>query len=422
MFRITLASLLLVFTYVPAVLGQVAECVADKIAIKSPDELKARLPNLESVLVEGMDLTSIGLQALRHSKAHCAVFLGNTLNEDQKVLLKRAGATVVDSPFQTPYAPFRTILYSQSELETVNKATGLTLDETIYEHFKKFGKIPSNLLEAQSRGLHDQSIDNALLSRVAQCRAPTCLGVIGITGGSSVKATDAAYEQAARLAYRLGSKYLVATGGGPGIMEAANLGALMSGHTEQELLDAIAQLKAAVPTDPNDPIASAHYLTVARHVRDQYAAGSTSSLGVPTWFYGSEPTNVFATDIAKYFSNGIREERLLEKSRRGVIFVFGSAGTRQEIFMTAAQNHYATFGQCAPMVFLGNRFVVEYAAVQAAADAAAAASKNPTFYGDLIAKVSTADEAFAFIENHPPYGVDKANACIRPASSQPLNM
>ncbi|MEM7659751.1 MAG: hypothetical protein AAF399_26800, partial [Bacteroidota bacterium] len=37
----------------------------------------------------------------------------------------------------------------------------------------------------------------------------------------------------------------------------------------------------------------------------------------------------------------------------GVIFAPGSAGTTQEIFQDAAQNHYCTHGYFSPMVFLG---------------------------------------------------------------------
>jgi predicted Rossmann-fold nucleotide-binding protein len=40
----------------------------------------------------------------------------------------------------------------------------------------------------------------------------------------------------------------------------------------------------------------------------------------------------------------------------GIIYTPGSAGTLQEIFQDAAQNHYETFGYASPMVFLGTQF------------------------------------------------------------------
>ena len=43
---------------------------------------------------------------------------------------------------------------------------------------------------------------------------------------------------------------------------------------------------------------------------DRYPEGA-SSLGVPTWFYGHEPSNLFASHIAEYFANSVREDGLL---------------------------------------------------------------------------------------------------------------
>src|SRR5690625_7804389 len=83
------------------------------------------------------------------------------------------------------------------------------------------------------------------------------------------------------------------------------------------------------------------------------------NLAIPTWFYGHEPSNLFASSIAKYFSNSIREDVLLAICLYGIIFAPGSAGTTQEIFHEAAQNHYGTMGFYSTMVFLGNIRYVE---------------------------------------------------------------
>ena len=83
------------------------------------------------------------------------------------------------------------------------------------------------------------------------------------------------------------------------------------------------------------------------------------SVGIPTWLYGHEPPAIFATHIAKYFANSVREDGLLAIAKHGVIFAPGSAGTTQEIFMDATQNHYKTFGHISPMVFLGTERYVE---------------------------------------------------------------
>jgi len=85
-------------------------------------------------------------------------------------------------------------------------------------------------------------------------------------------------------------------------------------------------------------------------------AARSRSLGVPTWFYGHEPPNPFATHVAKYFENSVREEGLLAIATHGVIFAPGNAGTVQEIFQDACQNYYTTMGPASPMVLLGTRY------------------------------------------------------------------
>ncbi len=102
----------------------------------------------------------------------------------------------------------------------------------------------------------------------------------------------------------------------------------------------------------------ADWLDAAFEVRDRWPLppGAAGSLGVPTWHYGHEPPNVFATHIAKYFANSIREDGLLAMAVGGVVFAPGSAGTIQEIFQDAAQNHYRSFGSPSPMVFFGTEY------------------------------------------------------------------
>ena len=82
----------------------------------------------------------------------------------------------------------------------------------------------------------------------------------------------------------------------------------------------------------------------------------SASLGIPTWLYGHEPPNPFASHNAKYFANSEREAGLLAIATYGVVFAPGSAGTIQEVFQDACQNHYVTAGVVSPMVFLGRAY------------------------------------------------------------------
>ncbi len=130
-------------------------------------------------------------------------------------------------------------------------------------------------------------------------------------------------------------------------MEATHLGAYFATRTMDELATAIDMLKQR-PSDskPGKEYADPDWLHRAWRVMERFPIPSgqeelCKSVGIPTWLYGHEPPAVFATHIAKYFANSIREDGLLAIANHGVIFAPGSAGTTQEIFQDAAQNHYA---------------------------------------------------------------------------------
>ena len=130
-------------------------------------------------------------------------------------------------------------------------------------------------------------------------------------------------------------------------MEATHLGAWMAGRNELELLDA-AHIMMTAPsyTDPG-------WLDTALRIRQRYPQADYQSLGIPTWLYGHEPSTPLATHIAKYFDNSIREDGILTLAKGGIIYTPGSAGTLQEIFQEAVQNHYLSFGYASPMIFMG---------------------------------------------------------------------
>ncbi|MEV6490548.1 hypothetical protein AB0M20_18245, partial [Actinoplanes sp. NPDC051633] len=178
------------------------------------------------------------------------------------------------------------------------------------------------------------------------------LSPVGIMGGHAVPRGSAAYRMAAELAWRLAAEgRLIVTGGGPGVMEAANLGAYFSGRGPSELSAAIDMLTAAPDFLDHDP-----YTAAAIDVRAAYPAKSDlahGGLALPTWLYGHEPANLFAGQIGKYFSNAVREDSILRLSRGGIVFAPGWAGTVQEIFQAATKTFYRTDGPSGAFVFLG---------------------------------------------------------------------
>ncbi|MBK8768220.1 MAG: hypothetical protein IPM01_27980 [Burkholderiaceae bacterium] len=104
----------------------------------------------------------------------------------------------------------------------------------------------------------------------------------------------------------------------------------------------------------NDPLWLKKGFEVWKSLGDPVDRISSQSIGIPTWFYGHEPPNVFATHIAKYFENSVREEGLLAIALGGIIFAEGNAGTVQELFQDACQNYYRTYQKVkSPMILLG---------------------------------------------------------------------
>lgn len=220
-------------------------------------------------------------------------------------------------------------------------------DTRVYRHMVETGKVACKPMETSARSLHDSCISNltrAFLDQYEQRQ------VVGIMGGHAMLRNDPAYLQAARVSKRLTEMgYLMISGGGPGAMEATHLGAWMAGRSETELCDAV-RILAEAPG-----FKDAGWLAKAFEVRRLFPQSTYRSLSIPTWLYGHEPPTPFATHIAKYFTNSIREDTLLTEAYGGLIFMPGGAGTLQEIFEEAVQDHYVSLGYPSPMVFVGRR-------------------------------------------------------------------
>ena len=355
---------------------------------------------LRCVVCQDLDLT--GLTDLISSvPANGATFLGCNLTKNALAHIIATGGLVFPELPGLPYKPYRPALYTVEELMagyepgTQTRFLDHARDSEIYHHFSNFRKKdePVPILEALAQRLHDHAIDDALYGLLEEHE-----NVVAIMGGHKLKRGEAMYRDVAHLARRLTIEgYFVATGGGPGAMEAGNLGAWFAGYEAVDLDQAIATL-----SDEPDYHEDA-YLELGFSVRDSYPDGA-HSLAIPTWFYGHEPTNQFSSHIAKYFSNSIREDILLAIATSGVIFSPGSAGTIQEVFMDAAQNHYGSFKLVSPMIFLGTTFWTEQSPVYPLLKKLAEARQ----YGAMLTISDDTEEIISFIKNHRPVPYDPA--------------
>jgi predicted Rossmann-fold nucleotide-binding protein len=261
----------------------------------------------------------------------------------------------------------------------------MTLDGRIYDYVKARGGRAPDVDEGLAQRTHDHYIDVALGDYLMRTGRP----VAGIMGGSSTLATDPNYRRVVHLTAALTERgYLVVCGGGLGIMEAANLGAYFAARSDAERDHAVDTLAAAPPW-PEDP---AGYMTVADDLRARFAPGG-DSLAIPTWVIAGEPISLFATHIAKYFSNSIREDGMLAVATAGIVFAPGGAGTMQEIFQDGAQNASRVFGR-SPMAFLDSRHYCEETGLYPALQRQA----TRLGFADLL---SVADEPEEILERFP---------------------
>jgi predicted Rossmann-fold nucleotide-binding protein len=310
-------------------------------------------------IFQGMDLTSYTARFEGISLSGC-VFLGCEM--DKKLAANAAEAEcylIPPSPRSNvvPFNPFVRELYTPRQLfDTLDSgAGGKSFDQIVYESYidpaTKIEK-PVDLDVLLLRRIHDWSIAEAL-DDVLDLK--TRLRTVAIMGGHDVPRDASVFTTVARLALDLTQrKYMIVTGGGPGLMEAGNLGAYCAGFAEPaKALDmALEAIRNAPSYTHPDWLSSAYQ---ARRKMGEPADSTRSrNVGIPTWFYGHEPPNVFATHIAKYFENSVREEGMLAIALAGVIFAEGNGGTVQEIFQDACQNYYRTYAQRkSPMILFG---------------------------------------------------------------------
>jgi predicted Rossmann-fold nucleotide-binding protein len=275
-----------------------------------------------------------------------ALVLGCALGPEGERHLRDGGAVVFPDVPDVPVDPYRAGLYTPEELYgpvAEDGATGCyedTLDARVYAWSQSPGGRPDHGVAA---ALHDAAVLDALDRSIDGQR------IVAVMGGHALRRDDPAYRVAAELGRALTrGGATVATGGGPGSMEAVNLGAFLA-PAPDDVLDGALDVLAAVPSFRP---AVAPWAALAFEVRRNWAGGD-GGLGVPTWFYGHEPPNAFADRIAKFLQNSVREATLLARADGGIVFLPGAAGTVQEIFQDACENYYADGPRVAPMVLVG---------------------------------------------------------------------
>ena len=356
------------------------------------------------VAVQGLDLRPFE-KKISNQKFKDSLFLGCKMADSAAGHVVSTGGLVIPNSDKILFDTHRAKLYAPTELFdgfdlNDEDAYFNTLDYQIYKEYLEQGKdSPKSIFVSLKRRLHDHSITDALEEAIEGRK------VVAVMGGHGMERQDEFYTKVAKLSRVLTQKgFLMISGGGPGAMEATHLGAYFACRKEKELLAAIAEIKIR----PKDAIAGKEYadkdwLHRAIRIMQKYPipknkAKKCMSIGIPTWLYGHEPPAPFATHIAKYFANSVREDGLLAIAKHGVVFAPGSAGTTQEIFQDATQNHYGSMGVISPMILFGIKHWTKKIPVWKVLHKVS----RDKMYGELLALTDNEDEIIRRILSFKP--------------------
>lgn len=335
--------------------------------------------------LQGIDLGPHA-EHLSRADVHGLVVLGGTVPDDLARDLVARGAVIIPPDPTCPVHPFRARLYTPFDLYGGMAEAGYatTVDARAYA-WSRETRTQHDAWATLLRAVHDDAVHDALVEALHG------LDVVGVMGGHALERGSSDYADAARLGHALAAAdRAVLTGGGPGAMEAANLGALADCPADVEA--ALARLTQVPSFRPSIDDWAALALSVREDL--DVADGGARSFGIPTWFYGHEPPNVFCDGIAKYFSNALREDVLLARSTGGLVVLPGAAGTVQEIFQAATPLYYAPDDQpLPPLVLVGLEHWTETLPVWPALRALG--TGRPL--GEALHLVATPEEAAAII-------------------------
>lgn len=338
----------------------------------------------EPVAIENLPLHEHEAKILAKQELKDVLFLGCSLTQAAEHHIMLHGGVIFPQLESLPFNPYRHALYTPSELfegfdpEDFIESFKQTPDQRIYAHFMESGQAhPGSVRISLAQSLHDHAVTDAKLAFIdAQLKAGK--RIMAIMGGHKMQRASAAYRQVALIARELTRQgFMVATGGGPGAMEAAHFGAYMAPRADDDLDQALERLGQRLPehiVSQDQEYADKDWMRRAFMVWQHYAQSEQEratypSLGIPTWLYGHEPPTIFATHHAKYFANAIREDGLLSVAIDGVLYTPGRAGTVQEIFQDACQNYYGSMGFYSPMIFMDTAYWREVLPAQTLLDA-----------------------------------------------------
>jgi predicted Rossmann-fold nucleotide-binding protein len=352
----------------------------------------------DEVAIQSLPLARADVEQLLRRRLAGVYLFGCDADAADLGRLAAAGATVFPRLGDLPFDPYRSSLYTPGDLFAGFVADDpcsycRTPDARTYAYWRATGgPRADSIVAALARRLHDHSISDALAGFLAVEDRTT--RAVAVMGGHDLLRGEPRYRDLTLLSRTL-SRYgfLMVSGGGPGAMEATHLGAWLAAAPDARL-DAALEVLASAPRFDDEQFVGAAF-------RVQGANPDVTpgiSLSIPTWLYGHEPPTVFATHVAKYFDNTVREDGLVSVARRGIVFAPGHGGTVQELFQDAAQNQDFALGEASPMVLLD----VAFWTTQTPAWPLLDAMRQGSEWGRLVALVDTPEAAIEHLRAHGP--------------------
>jgi hypothetical protein len=255
-----------------------------KREVDSPATLAAWMAAPGPAVFQGQDLTTYLLPD-GADLADC-VFLGCRLPDPWLNAAIAAKGLIVPAKPGLPFDAFDCSLYTPDELyDRFDPADPVNSYHqcTDYRIYTEYLRTDTDLDDIIFRRIHDWSIEEALDDLLTPERRKL---TVAIMGGHDRERTDPLYRQIAHMTRTLTLQgYLIVTGGGPGLMEAANLGAYAAGFTDTTKLDTAIDAMKGAPLY-NDP----HWLLLAHSAWKAMGqpddASKAENIGIPTWYYG----------------------------------------------------------------------------------------------------------------------------------------
>lgn len=236
--------------------------------------------------MSGWHLRALDLTGRSADLARCAVagalFLGCTFADGDESHVRQRGGVVFPEVPGVPVHIYRTTLYAPRDLYDSDTFAD-SLDARAYA----WSRQPPDLHVTLAQALHDHAIDDALTKWI-DSQSAAGRRLVGVMGSHSVQRGEPEYVDAARLGHLLGTSHVLATGGGPGAMKAANLGAFLSGAPTAALDDSLSQLAGVASYQPD----IGAWAGAACDVIDRFPCrhGSASRPGTTASVHGARPS------------------------------------------------------------------------------------------------------------------------------------